>query len=141
MHDILDGYATDSWFTKQHTAQLSKHADGTWRKDGRVVVPNSTELKLSIIRECHDSPVSGHVGQSRTQNQVERRFWWPGLYTDVLQYVRTCDQCQRNKPTNQKPGGLLQPLPIPTSRWESVSMDLITALPKTSTGMDAIAHH
>jgi Reverse transcriptase (RNA-dependent DNA polymerase)/RNase H-like domain found in reverse transcriptase/Integrase zinc binding domain/Chromo (CHRromatin Organisation MOdifier) domain/Retroviral aspartyl protease len=138
LHDILAGYETDTWFTKAHVAKLTRHIDGTWRKDNRIVVPNSTELKMTIMKECHDSPVSGHVGHSRTQNLVERNFWWPGLYTDVLEYVRTCDLCQRNKPTNQKPGGLLQPLPIPARRWESISMDLITALPKTSTGKDAI---
>jgi Reverse transcriptase (RNA-dependent DNA polymerase)/RNase H-like domain found in reverse transcriptase/Integrase zinc binding domain/Chromo (CHRromatin Organisation MOdifier) domain/Retroviral aspartyl protease len=138
LHAIREGYLTDTWFTGKHLDSLSRQADGTWRKDGKIVVPNSTELKLSIMKECHDSPACGHVGQSRTQNLVERRFWWPGLYTDVLEYVQTCDLCQRNKPTNQKPGGLLQPLPIPARRWESVSMDLITALPKTVSGKDAI---
>jgi hypothetical protein len=131
-------YLTDTWFTGKHLSNLTLHDDGTWRKDDKIVVPNSTELKLSIMRECHDSPASGHVGQSRTQNLVERRFWWPGLYTDVLEYVQTCDLCQRNKPTNQKPCGLLQPLPIPARRWESISVDLITALPRTTTGKDAI---
>ena len=42
------------------------------------------------------------------------------------------------KSTNQKPAGLLQPLPIPSSRWGSVSMDLITAPPETKSGNTAI---
>jgi hypothetical protein len=138
LQEIIDGYAADSWFAQRHRTKLHRHTDGTWRKDGKIVIPNCRELKLKIMKECHDVPVSGHGGQLRTQHLLERRFWWPGLYTDVLEYVRTCDLCQRNKASNQAPGGLLQPLPIPEQRWESVSMDLITALPKTRAGKDAI---
>ena len=46
--------------------------------------------------------------------------------------------CQRDKPSNQAPMGSLQPLPIPERPWSSVSMDLITQLPRTTTGYDAI---
>jgi hypothetical protein len=48
------------------------------------------------------------------------------------------DECQRNKPSQQSPMGLLQPLPIPTRPWQQVSMDLITALPRSRIGNDAI---
>ena len=53
-------------------------------------------------------------------------------------YIRTCEQCQRNKAGTQLPGGLLQPLPIPQRRWECISMDFITSLPLTDRGHDAI---
>ena len=56
----------------------------------------------------------------------------------VPEFVRSCDACQCNKPSNQKSAGLLQPLEIPHNRWEKVSMDLITHLPKTRSGYDAL---
>jgi hypothetical protein len=56
----------------------------------------------------------------------------------VISYIRTCECCQRNKSTNKLPAGLLQPLAIPETKWESVSMDFITCLPKTKQGNDAI---
>ena len=65
-------------------------------------------------------------------------YWWPTLDSDVRQFVSTCDFCQRNKSTNEKPAGLLHPLPIPAFRWQSVSMDFITDLPKTAAGHTAI---
>ena len=37
-----------------------------------------------------------------------------------------------------KSGGELQPLPVPAWKWEDVSMDFITGLPKTSKGFDSI---
>ena len=65
-------------------------------------------------------------------------FTWPGMATDVREYVRSCDLCQRNKPVVGKTRGLLQPLPVPTDRWEEVSLDFITGLPPTPTGYDAV---
>lgn len=38
------------------------------------------------------------------------------------------------KASQQAPAGFLQPLPVPTERWESISMDFITSLPRTSKG-------
>ena len=56
------------------------------------------------------------------------------LDKDVSHFVSTCDFCQTNKSTNEKPAGVLQPLPIPEFCWQSVSMDFITELPKTKAG-------
>ena len=57
---------------------------------------------------------------------------------DVRDYVSSCASCQRNKVPAQKPGGMLQPLPIPERRWGSISTDFVTGLPKTQNGYDAI---
>ena len=55
-----------------------------------------------------------------------------------MEYVKTCDDCQRNKPSNQRTPRVLQPLEISHHRWERVSMDFITHLPKTKAGHDAL---
>jgi hypothetical protein len=47
--------------------------------------------------------------------------------------------CQSNKAQTVKKAGLLQPLSVPSFKWESVSMDFITQLPVTKSGYDAIA--
>ena len=60
------------------------------------------------------------------------------MTADVNEFVIICDSCQRNKVTSMKPGGLLQPLPVPEFRWERVSVDLITKLPPTERGHTAI---
>ena len=53
-----------------------------------------------------------------------------GLKNDVIQHVREYNLCQQNKIEHTHLTGLLQPLPIPESKWESISMDFITRLPK-----------
>ena len=82
--------------------------------------------------------MSGHVGQIRTAELIRRSFQWYNLVKDVDAFVSSCHQCQTNKASNQKSGGALQPVEIPENNWECVSMDLITSLPKTRRGNDAI---
>ena len=53
-------------------------------------------------------------------------------------YVSTCNTCQWNKATNQKPAGLLQTLKTPLKCWEQVTMDFITHLPVTKNRNDSI---
>jgi hypothetical protein len=60
------------------------------------------------------------------------------MYEDVKAYVAHCDSCQRVKAGNTLPAGLLHPLQIPVRKWQSLSMDFITNLPKTPNGNDAI---
>ena len=52
--------------------------------------------------------------------------------------MSTCDHCQRNKASNEKPAGLLQTLPVPEFRWQWVTVDFITDLPETKAGHTAI---
>ena len=57
---------------------------------------------------------------------------------DVANHLTPCVPCQRNKPYNRKVLGLLQPIQIAWRPWSCVSMDLITQLPKSIDGYDAI---
>ena len=49
-----------------------------------------------------------------------------------------CNKCQVNKHERLKVGVLLHLLDIPQGKWESISMDFITGLPKTSRGNDSV---
>ena len=57
---------------------------------------------------------------------------------EINNYVQSCDQCQKTKISNKKTIGLLQPHAVPERPWDCVSLDLITQLPKTTTGYDCI---
>ncbi|KAL0456006.1 UNVERIFIED_CONTAM: Transposon Tf2-11 polyprotein [Sesamum latifolium] len=71
-----------------------------------------------------------HQEEERTYALVQRAYFWPQMRDDVETYVPTCLICQQDKADHQKKAGLLQPLPIPTRPWESVSMDYISGLSK-----------
>ena len=122
--------------TPQLRAKLSRfsYSDGLlWHQlspcdELRIYVPHDTDLKLRILHECHDVPHSGHMGREKTFNQVSNEFWWPHLYRWVANYIRSCEQCQRVKssPSGSAP---LNPLPIPSDCWKSMSLDFFFGLP------------
>ena len=137
--DFRKGYASDPWFRSDSNLK-GLHFDeeeGLWYLDHRVVVP-AGEVRERILQESHDAPYSGHVGRTKSLQLVTRNYWWPHLRQDVTNYVLHCPLCQRNKGRTMKQAGLLQPLPVPTFRWESVSLDFIMQLPMTRSGHDAI---
>ena len=104
----------------------------------RLYIPADPALRTRILQECHDVPTSGHLGKDKTIESVKRRFYWPRMDVDIVSYVTGCDECQRNKPSQQAKIGLLQPLPVPDRPWSQVSLDLITQLPRSKLGNDAI---
>ncbi|CAM8925392.1 unnamed protein product [Rhodiola kirilowii] len=132
------------WQTDPHLRKIiselqvdpSTHAKFTYVKDelrhkGKLVIGNDQALKLQILRWLHDSAIGGHSGRDATLHRIKSLFYWPKMSTEVQNYVRNCDICQKNKyDTSAKPG-LLQPLPVPEGIWQSISMDFIEGLPQS----------
>ena len=57
---------------------------------------------------------------------------------EVATYVEKCLTCQQIKAEHQRPAGMLQPLDIPEWKWEQITMDFVSGLPKTVAGHDSI---
>jgi len=107
----------------------------------RLCVPEGGDLRRRILQECHDTPLGGHFGRHKTAALVRRLAFWPGLSTEVAQYVRSCDTCQRTKADHVGPRGLLHPLPLPTRRGGVIGVDWLMGLPTTATGFDQVQVH
>lgn len=104
----------------------------------RLYIPAAGNLQVDLIWEAHNPAVSGHLGRDKTLDRLQRDYYWPAMTDHVARFIRSCPSCQINKPSNQLPIGLLSPLQIPTQRWQSVSLDLVTDLPRTKRGFDTI---
>ena len=69
---------------------------------------------------------------------LRETFWWNNMKREIAQYVAQCLACQQVKMEHQRPARFLQPLPILEWKWEDITMDFVTGLPRTPTGKDAI---
>lgn len=114
-----------------------KVVDGLIHYKGRIFLIPESKLKKKILQTFHDIPLVGHQGYFKSYRQIRERFSWKGLKDDVLRYIKECHTCQMNKDEPTFPAGLLQPLPIPNQKWESISMKFIMGLPKAQ-GKDCI---
>ncbi|KAK9098545.1 hypothetical protein Syun_025590 [Stephania yunnanensis] len=120
---VLEGQQTDEQYQRfLEFAQSPDNPDWSQSKDlclrfrSRLWIPSVAELRNEILDEAHRSRFAIHPGRTKMYADVRRLFWWPRMKTDVSDYVRACEVCQRVKAEHRRPGGLLQPLPIP--RWK-----------------------
>ncbi|POM68663.1 LOW QUALITY PROTEIN: Putative retroelement [Phytophthora palmivora] len=104
------------------------------RDPPRVVVPNDEDLEYDILLEAHDAPMSGHLGRGKTYQMVSQTFWWPRMYKWVAHYVKTCETCQRVKPSGHA-SAPLQNLPAPADCWKSMSHFGLPADDRGNTGI------
>lgn len=98
------------------------------------IVPNNREEIQIILKECHDSKLSGHCGFNRTYSRIKDRYYWSTMKRDIRNYIKTCHSCQLNK-TNFKP--TKQPMEITTTSekpFQRLAIDIVGPLPITEQG-------
>ena len=65
-----------------------------------------------VFENEDDTMVAGHMGMDKTLEMINRNFYWPRIAEDIEDYVRSCDDCQRNKASRYKSHGTLHPLEL-----------------------------
>jgi hypothetical protein len=108
-----------------------------WFED-RLVVPKNPELRHKILDEAHLSKFSMHPSSNKMYHDLRSLYWWTRMKREIAKYVSECDTCQRIKASHLKVAGTLQPLPIPSWKWEDICMDFVVGLPNTSRHHDSI---
>ncbi|GJX32393.1 putative reverse transcriptase domain-containing protein [Tanacetum coccineum] len=118
--------------------RLEPRADGTLYLHGRSWLPCYRDLRSVIMHESHKSKYFIHPGSEKMYQDVKKLYWWPNMMADITTYVSKCLTCARVKAEHQRPSGLLvQPI-IPEWKWDNITMDFITKLPRSSQGFDTI---
>ncbi|GJQ95934.1 putative reverse transcriptase domain-containing protein [Tanacetum coccineum] len=101
-------------------------------------LPCFNDLKALIMHESHNSKYSIRSSFDKMYHDLKKLYWWPDMKADIATYIRKCLTCLKVKDEYQKPSSLLVPPKIPQWKWENITMDFITKLPKTSSGYDTI---
>ncbi|GKC31453.1 putative reverse transcriptase domain-containing protein [Tanacetum coccineum] len=69
---------------------------------------------------------------------MKKLYWWPNMKAGIATYVSKCLKCARVKAEHQSPSGLLVQPVIPEWKWDNITMNFITQLPKLSHGFNTI---
>ncbi|GJT85025.1 putative reverse transcriptase domain-containing protein [Tanacetum coccineum] len=77
-------------------------------------------------------------GSDKMYQDMKKLYWWPNMKADIATYVSKCLTCAKVKAEYQRPSGLLVQPEIPQWKWDNITMDFITKLPKSSQGYDTI---
>ena len=97
----------------------------------QIVVPQKYRARL--LNEYHSSLAGGcHAGSDRLFLSIRQKYFWKRLYSDVYEYQRSCDKCQRASHYHP-PKPPLHPLPIP-HLFERLHLDYLGPLRTSSCG-------
>ncbi|GJV44581.1 putative reverse transcriptase domain-containing protein, partial [Tanacetum coccineum] len=91
-------------------------------------------LRDLVMHESHKSKYSIHPGSDKMYQDWKLLYWWPNIKANIATYVSKCLTCAKVKAKHQKPSGLLQQPEIPDWKWEKITMDFMSGLPRTPSG-------
>ncbi|KAJ8023192.1 hypothetical protein HOLleu_38300 [Holothuria leucospilota] len=98
----------------------------------QIVVPR--QCREAILKVAHDIPMGGHLGIQKTRERILENFYWPGIFSDVSKYCRSCGICQKTTGRKDATKAPLHPLPIIDVPFKRIGMDLVGPLPRTKKG-------
>ncbi|GFW87510.1 retrovirus-related Pol polyprotein from transposon 297 [Trichonephila clavipes] len=86
------------------------------------------KFRLDINKLSHDE-IGGHLGVTKTKDRILRHFFWPNVYRDVEEFVKTCDSCQRVGKPRDKAKAPLKLVPIISEVFSKINIDAVGPLP------------
>ena len=90
------------------------------------------------MEEALSSAYAMHPSSTKMYQTLREHYWWKGMKKEIANFISRCLTCQQMKAEHQKPAGKIQPLPILVWKWDKITMDFVTELPKTRRQHDAI---
>lgn len=105
---------------------------------GRIYVPNQKNIIKLFFDEYHNISYARRPGSQKLITALRKEYLCPGMKKEVLKYLAHYTEWQQLKVEHRHPAKLLHPLPIPEQKWETISIDFITGLPKSKKKNDSI---
>ncbi|XP_041436373.1 gypsy retrotransposon integrase-like protein 1 isoform X1 [Xenopus laevis] len=102
---------------------------GSKNEEKREVVVDP-ERRHQIFIESHLTESGHHLGQKKTANRIQSRYYWLGIVKDVIDWIKMCETCQnaehhKNTPRKCKPVKVDHP-------WEVLSIAFHGPFPPSS---------
>jgi len=114
-----------------HSSEWS-NIDGLLWFQGKIYIPWSPDLRKQIVALYHDTQITGHPRHWKTLELVSQNYWWSQISRYIGWYVSTCNLCLQTKPWRHFPVSKLQPLSVPGTRWDMLSVNFMVELLESS---------
>jgi hypothetical protein len=94
-------------------------------------------MRDNLLKDKYNGGLDGHFFHDNTFAQLSNSYYWPSMREEMKKFVKKCRICQYAKGIQQNTR-LYQPLPIPESSWDAISMDFVLGLPRTQKERNSI---
>ncbi|GJV76862.1 putative reverse transcriptase domain-containing protein [Tanacetum coccineum] len=111
---------------------------GIKTQQGRIYIPFRSNVKELLLEEVHKLKYYVYSGATKMYLDLIKNYWWPGMKRDCVKCVEKCLTSLKVKAEHQKLYRKVQPLEILVLKWEKITMDFVTKLPRTARKHDAI---
>ncbi|XP_064463444.1 uncharacterized protein LOC135374410 [Ornithodoros turicata] len=128
-----DGAAkTNVSFYVKDGLQYRNFKDSKGRSYDQLIVPE--KYREDLLHLCHTNAWSGHLGVTKTKERLLQEYWWPGYSRAVVEYVKSCDTCQRVGKPNKRCKAPLKRVPLIAEPFRRLVIDIVGPLPVTQSG-------
>lgn len=109
-----------------------QYKDRNGRVCEQLVVPE--KYRKDLLELSHGNSWSGHLGIRKTKARLTTEYYWPGIWKDVENWVKSCDTCQRVGKSTDKLKAPMRLVPVITEPFRRLVIDIVGPLPATQDG-------
>lgn len=103
------------------------------QKSKREALVLPQQFRDRVMEMGHSIPWADHMAFQKTLNRIASHFVWPGMYTQISDFCKSCEKCQLTSGRGVA-RAQLQSLPIITTPFDRIAMDIVGPLERSSTG-------
>ncbi|KAJ8261131.1 hypothetical protein COCON_G00168540 [Conger conger] len=102
------------------------------KKEEKREVVIDTDKKRKVFLDCHFDEIGHHLGQKKTVNRIQSKYYWLGIVKDVVDWIKLCETCQQTE-RSKNMSRTIRPIKV-EAPWEVVGIDMLGPFPETCRG-------
>uniref|UniRef100_A0A096LZT0 Gypsy retrotransposon integrase-like protein 1 n=1 Tax=Poecilia formosa TaxID=48698 RepID=A0A096LZT0_POEFO len=112
-----------------HQGVLYYHWENVYSLKPSLLLLVPASLQMEVMQACHDPPLSGHLGETKTLQS----FHWYGMGSDLHKYIQQCPRCKGLKSSSPSKRAKLQSYQA-GAPVDQLHLDILGPFPISSSG-------